>query len=642
MFFVIFLTSSTFIIPQSSFGQKQSLCPPSQNKKAVLFYEKALSARKSSKDYETIKELCEKALEEDSTYAEVYHLLGDVAFRKKDFKTMKASYAAMIELCPDAAPEPHYRLGAYLFETKKYDESVKYLKGFLDFGSVKESLAKDAELMIIRAKLISNPVPFNPEVVKGISTSDPEYLAAITADNDYCYFTRRFEMSNKSSLTPVSVEKFMVAKRQADGTFEKGSPMALPFNFRNTNNEGGPTITIDNQHLFFTVNNGGNFDIYYSDFIKESWTKPESLGNTVNDSVQWDSQPSITSDGKILYFASYRDSTFGTSDIFITGRKNGNGSWSRPVRLNDNINTNGNEKTPFIHPDGKTLYFSSDSLPGMGGQDIFVSKKDASGNWGKAVNIGYPINTENDEVGFFTSTDGKTGYFASNNIGGTGGYDLYSFEIPQQARAEKVLMVSGHIRDDDNEIPYAAKIELKNITTNEITDVEYDTLTGKYASVVLFNNDYIMTVKKDSAAFTSKYFEHADSSNAKPVKVNLDVKRIELGKAYTLNDILFDTDSYELKEMSKHVIKDFSEFLSKNPRVRVAIHGHTDNVGNAQENLTLSDNRAKAVYNFLIQFGISTSRLSYKGFGQTKPEAGNDTEEGRARNRRTEFVILSK
>ncbi|MFI5218971.1 MAG: OmpA family protein [Bacteroidia bacterium] len=642
LFIYFFALHSLFIIYHSSlFAQKASPCPLSQNKKAISYYDKAVSAKKSSKDYETIKEWCEKAIEEDTTFADPYLLLGNAAWFKKDFKTMKEAYKSLIETCPDASPEPHYRLGSYLYDTKKYDEAVKYLKGFLDFGSTaKEKQVKDAEQMIARAKLMANPVPFYPKPVKGVSTSDPEYLAIISADNEFCYFTRRFEMQTKSSLTPVSVEKFIQATRQPDGEFDNGKPMDWPFNLRNTNNEGGPTISLDNQHLYFTVNNNGNFDIYYTDWKTDGWDPIKNLGDNVNDSLQWDAQPSISSDNKTLYFASYRDSVYGTSDIFVTKRKNG--KWSDPVKLSSKINTNGNEKSPFIHPDDKTFYFSSDSLPGMGGFDIYMCKRDSNGNWGTPANLGYPINTEADEVGFFVSTDGKKGYFASNNLNSTGGYDIYSFELPEKVRPEKTLMLSGQFRDENNEIPYAAKIELKNISTDQVMDVEYDSNTGKYAKAVLFDSDYILTIKQKDYAFNSKYFAVDDSINSKPVRLDLDIKKIELGNAYTLNDILFDSDSYELKEMSKRVIEDFSEFLKENPKVNVAIHGHTDNEGGEQNNLTLSSNRARAVYNYVIKQGINAARLSYKGFGQTRPVASNTDEIGKAKNRRTEFVIISK
>lgn len=629
------------ILPFFANSQKPSICPPPSSPKAKSYFDKAVSARKLGKKYEQVKELAFKAVEEDTAYADAWKLIGDMAYSMRDYKVMKEAYRKLIEVCPDASPEPHFRLGSYLYDTKKYAECETYLKSFLDFGSqAKEEQIKRAELLLVRAKLIANPVPFNPVLVKEISTSDPEYLAVISADNEQCFFTRRFEMTSKSELTPLSVEKFMIAKRKQDGNFERGEPLPLPFNSRNTNNEGGPTITIDNSIIYFTVNQGGNFDICYSEWKKDAWGPITNMGNEVNDPKQWDSQPSISSDGKTLYFASFRDSVNRTSDIYVTRKLNG--QWSKAKPLSSVINTNGNEKSPFIHPDKKTLYFSSDSLPGMGGFDIFVSRMDDNGKWSKPVNLGYPINTEGDEVGFFVSTDGRTGYFASNTIRTGSGYDIYSFEIPEGVKPEKVLMVTGTLMDERKDVPKAAKIELKNITTNDITDLEYDTLTGRYASVVPFKDDYMLTVKKDNAAFVSAYFSKEDTANYAPVKVNFELKKIELGVSYTLPDILFATDSYELSLGSKRVIAEFKEFLDKNPRLHIAINGHTDNSGSAEKNLVLSQQRAKAVYNFLSSLGISASRLSWQGFGQSTPVDTNTTAEGRAKNRRTEFVITAK
>ncbi len=582
-----------------------------------------------------------KAIEEDSNYADAWKLIGDMAYNMKDYKQMKIAYTYLIDICPDASAESHFRLGNYFYSTSQFTQAEIYLKSFLEFGSgTRPAQFKEAELLLVRAKLMSNPVGFHPVPVKEISTPDPEYLAVISADNQFCFFTRRFEMHSKGSLTPLSVEKFMIAQRQPDGLFSRGEPLPAPFNSRHTGNEGGPSVTIDNRILYFTVNVDGNFDICSSEWIKDSWGPITNLGESVNDPRQWDSQPSISPDGKTLYFASFRDSITQTSDLFVSRKING--TWSKAEPLSHVINTNGNEKSPFIHPDGRTLYFSSDSLPGMGGFDIFVSQLDDNKNWSTPRNLGYPINTDADEVGFFVSTDGKTGYFASNTLKETGGYDIYSFEIPDPVRPDKVLMVSGTLQDEKKEVPKAARIELTNITTNAVTNVEYDTLTGRYASVVPFKDDFMLTVKKEDAAFNAVYFSKEDSVNYAPVKADFELKKIDIGIAYTLPDILFATDSYELTLGSRRVISEFKEFLSHHRLLKVEIDGHTDNTGNAEKNLLLSQQRAKAVYNFLISLGISASRLSWHGFGQTKPIDTNETELGKARNRRTEFVITGK
>ncbi len=633
-----FLCIFYFVTHLNANGQGVKLCPSSNSKKAIKLFEEAKDAKKSKADYKSVKDLLNNSTEEDTAFAEPWLMLGDLAYAKKDWITMKKAYTRLFELCPDADAVAYYRLGVYLFDAKKYEEAVPPLKTFLQFAIDDETKNKETETLLFRAGMIANPVPFKPEIVKGISTADPEYLAIISPDDEFCFFTRRYEEEKKSSLTPASAEKFMVAKRHITGDFDKGEPMPFPFNQQTVNNEGGASISKDNRFIYFTKNDNGNFDLFYSEKVKGKWGEIKNLGPNVNDNRQWDSQPSLAPDGKTLYYASYRDSVYGTSDIFQTTKLNG--TFSKSERLS--FNTNGNEKSPFIHPDNTTFYFSSDSLPGMGGFDIYMMKRNESGKWGKPVNLGYPINTEADEVGFFVSTDGSKGYFASNKLSGSGGYDIYSFDLPQDKKPERVLFVKGQLKDENDEIPLAAKIELRNISSSEIIEIEYDTLTGNYATVVLFNSDYIMTVKKEGAAYNSQYFSKNDTTNNGVITADLDVKKINVGEAYKLNDILFATNSADLTESSKNVILDFAAFLHENQRVTVSIHGHTDTEGDATLNMKLSTERAKAVYDFIVKSGIAAGRISYKGFGQSKPVALNDTEEGKSKNRRTEFVVIGK
>jgi outer membrane protein OmpA-like peptidoglycan-associated protein len=634
LFLTIIFCLTAFIVNAQVKNLKR--CPQSNSKEANKKTDEAESLLKGNKDFDKAKELCLKAIEADSSFAKPYLLLGDAAYRKKDFKTMASAYKGLVAVCPEAGVQAAYRLATYYYETKNYEQSALYYKSFLDFSPEDTLAIDDATIKLFRANAFMHPVDFKPQQVKGLSTPDPEYLPIISADNELCFFTRRFEFQSRNMLTPTSVEKFMISIFK-NGEWERGEPLEYPFNKQNTGNEGGPAITIDNLHLYFTVNAKGNFDIYSSDFTPKGWTEPKSIG-AANDPKLWDSQPTISPDNRTLYFASFRDSITQTSDIYVSHKTDG--VWSAALSLPPPINTAKNEKSPFLHPDGKTLYFSSDGLPGMGGYDIFMSKLDENGNWGKPVNLGYPINTDADEIGFFVSTDGKKGYFASNKFG-TGGYDIYSFDLYEAARPDKVVLFKGTLKDEAEEVPDGARIEVKNIASKKITQIDYDSFTGKYAGVVQANSDYMLTVKKDDYAFNSKVI-HADDSIQTPFEINFDLKKMKEGQAYNLNDILFAKDSYQLTELSKEVIRDFGEFLKNNPTLRVAIYGHTDNDGRPEDNLVLSKNRAKAVYEFLISQGIAASRLTSEGFGQTKPVISNATEKGKSQNRRTEFVVLKK
>ena len=634
-----FLIALNLLGSTSVWGQKKSICPPTESKKAEKHLEQAKEARNDKKPYTTVKALCEKALNEDSLYADAWKLWGDAAWQSRKDEEMAKAYIKLLEICPDVSPDIYYRVADHLFHTKSYATAINYYRSFLDFPKVKEDNARDAEQKITRAGFMIKPVPFDPKPLPGVCGPDPEYLAIISPDQDLCFFTRRFEEQKKGALTPVSVEKFMLSKK-TEGGFEKGEPMPWPFNKAGSNNEGGATITIDNRHLYFTVNKNGNFDIYSSDEANGSWSEPGSVGSGVNHPERWESQPCISPDGKKLYFVTIRDSVNQTSDIYIS-TKSSDGTWGKAIPLDGTINTSGNEKTPFIHPDNRTFYFSSDRHPGLGGYDIFMSKIQANGSFSTPVNIGYPINTEADELGFFVSTDGRRGYFASNQIKGSGGYDIYSFDMPEHARPDKVLFIKGELKGSDDEPPGAASLQLKNTTTQEITEVAYDSLSGRYASVVLFDDDYILTVKKKGFAYTSAYFSAADSTNPEPRKVDLQLRPTEKGSTHRLNDILFQTGSAELTRQDQAVLRDFAGYLKENPSMKLEVHGHTDNIGNPEQNRLLSEERAKRVYQFLIENGIQSNRLSYKGFGINNPVADNSTEKGRALNRRTEFVILS-
>lgn len=615
-------------------------CSKSDNKKAIKFFDESKSLFQSRK-YEDANKSIQKAIDEDPEFGDAYFLQGNIALKRKDDKTMEQSFKKAIEICPEADPETYFQLGWFYFDLKKWVEAEPVLKKFLEFDRINEEHGKKAELMLLRSSLYAHPVPFKPALVKDISSPDPEYLPYISPDNELAFFTRRFELKDKNMLTAQSVEKFMIAHLQSSGIYDRGNPMEEPFNKSANNNEGGATITIDNKHLFFTVNTKGNFDICSSDFIDGKWTEIKNLGPNVNDAKQWDSQPSISSDGKVLYFASARDSLSGI-DIYKS-QKEENGNWSKAVKLASKINTNGNDKSPFIHSDSRTLYFSSDSLPGLGGYDIYKSQMDEKGNWSKPINLGYPINTEADEVGFFVSTDGKNGYFSSNKLNnGVGGFDIYTFELYPEARPDQVYFQKGDLNGLKNEEHVQATIEVKDALTKKVTKVDVDSITGEYSLIVNFKNDLLISIKKEGYAFESNYVSSKDTTNLGVQKVDIELKKLEVGAQYTINDILFGTNSIELNDTIKTVLDEFALYLNQNEKLHVALNGHTDNIGNPNDNLILSENRAKAVLEYLASRGINKSRLTYKGFGETKPIASNSSEEGRAKNRRTVFLVTSK
>jgi len=496
--------------------------------------------------------------------------------------------------------------------------------------------------------MIKNPVPFAPKVVDGISTRENEYLPILSPDNQMALFTREIKLEpGRNSLFRETKlkEKFLYSLRDSLGAFAAGEEMPEPFNIND--NEGGATLTADNNTLYYTVCKYDNVkkylncDIYYSEFAGYYWSEIKSVSSKINLPGSWESQPTISPDGRTLYFVSDRSGGFGGYDIYRS-IKGETGDWGTPINLGPLINSTGNEKSPFLHPDEKTLYFSSDGWMGLGGYDVFFVRQDEHGMWTKPRNIGYPINSTEDEVGFFVSTDGTQGFFASNKFNGKGGWDLYSFDLYDAARPEKVLFIKGNVKSEFSAEPLKAHIELKNLETKKISNIPMDTITGNYVAVAPFNSDYIMTVKKAGHVYESKYIAKVDSMFKLPAKVDIEMKPIELNKSYRINDIYFPFNSFDLTNESKVVLDQLIDFLHENQSISIEIQGHTDNIGTDASNLKLSESRAQSVYNYLVEKDVSATRLSYKGFGKSVPVAGNDTGEGRAKNRRTVFVITRK
>ena len=606
--------------------------------------------------------LLKEVIDVDAEFAPAYYYLGCINVFKKDNNLTAAEkyFKKAIELCPDGMHDAYFQLGKIYFGLDKYDQAEFNLKKYLDKPEeiTDDSIQMEAKGMYDWAKtameLLSKPVSFNPTIVPGISSKFDEYLVIISPDNEKAFYTRRIEERNVNSWASEMEfkEKFFVSNRKpqpgkqlSEIPFDAGQAMPDPFNMNL--NEGGATVTIDNKELIYTIchmpeqnsqDQYINCDLYYTRFEFGGWSDIIPL-DAVNTKDNWESQPSISSDGKTLYFISDRPGGIGGYDIY-TSTRDENGNWSAPQNMGKTINSKGNEKSPFIHTDSQTLYFSSEGRPGMGGYDIYYARMDDNGTWQKPVNIGYPINSKYDDVGFFVSTDGKYGYFGSNNMSeGLGGWDFYSFELYEEARPEKVLFVKGTVKNEQDDKPVEAKIEIKNLTTKEIKEIPIDQETGEYVAAIKFESDFMLTVKKPDFVYESTYISKEDTSFAEPTSVNVDLEPVQLGKAYRMKDIYYESSSADLTAESKKVLDEFTEFLLENPNIKVKIQGHTDDVGSDAFNLTLSENRAHSVYNYLVSKGISSSRLSYKGYGETQPVDTNDTEAGRAMNRRTEFLV---
>jgi outer membrane protein OmpA-like peptidoglycan-associated protein len=644
---------------------------PEPKKKAVKIYNSARIASTFQERYSLLLD----AIKTDPNYLEAYDELAAINEKKAANATdpRKARQHInrgvdylnkIIEICPEYRNfYASLKLGTYYFGIREYLMAKPYFQQVMASSSTfkKDERYAYERLQDIEAyeQLIHDTVPFNPQKVVGPSTKHNEYLPMLSPDNRYLYFTRKMPDETKAAFDAGDKELFIRSRRIGKGKFTGGIPMPTPFNLGQY--QGGVSISVNNKLLFITLvdvipyqgkNRAGykrlfdNADIFFSEFKDGIWTKLESIGSNINTPTTWEAQPSISSDNKTLYFTRVMDPFGGDMDIYKSERQP-NGSWGDPINLGAPINTPGDEKSPFMHSDSYTLYFSSTGHIGLGGYDIFYSKMDdKTGIFQKPTNIGYPINTEKDEHGFVVSKNGDKAYYgAAEGEGNNKDLNIYSFDLYEEARPEKVVFVNGEILNNNGEVPEGAKVMLKNTKTDKEVEAVIDQETGDYVAVMTVKEgeDIMLTAKKKGYAFSSQLISSDKIVIGKAVKTRkTEIKPIEVGEAYRINDINFATNSYQITPRIMKVLDEFIDFLNTNPSLKIDINGYTDNVGNPKDNVSLSENRAKAVYDYLIIEEIDPKRLSYKGFGEKNPIISNKTPEGRAKNRRTEFVIIEK
>lgn len=625
LFLTLFVYSCASSQPLPEAGTK--------NKKAQQLMDQAINLNKAG-EYMLALDKVNEAIKKDDEFINAYMLKGDILIFLQQYDEAVKTFDKILSIKPDYVKAYYNKANAYV-KAQKYAEAKQTLEKFKTYPYW-EKMKKDVEHLLaicdFASYSLANPVPFSPKNLgPNVNTAAHEYHPGLTADQQKLFFTRMLPGPNEDFYESVLV----------DTVWQKARNLGAPVNSRD--NEGTVSVSTDGQYIFFTAcgraDTKGSCDIYFTRLDGDRWGNPINMQNPVN-SISWESQPSLSYDGVNIYFCSNRPGGYGGHDIWVTTFENNR--FTEPVNLGPEINTEGEEQSPFIHTDNKTLYFSSTGHPGMGEGDIFYAKKDAEGKWQKPVNIGYPINTPADELGLMVDRSGKWAYITSDMPGGYGGWDIYTFELYPGARPESSTYAKGDVYDADTKEKLEANVELVELSTGKtVISSRSNKKTGEFLMVLQPNNDYMLNVNKEGYLFYSENFGLKEFPSDQPSVMSVPLKKIGLNGKVILKNVFFDTDKFDLKEESKAELNKLVALLKANPKMKIEIGGHTDNTGNKQKNITLSQNRAKSVYDYLVKNGIDAARLSYKGYGDSQPIADNKTDEGRRQNRRTEFTIMS-
>jgi outer membrane protein OmpA-like peptidoglycan-associated protein/tetratricopeptide (TPR) repeat protein len=618
------------INPIYSLGQNKYY---SKSKKAIKNFETAFQ-HYNLKEFEAAKENLIEAINTDKQFIDAYILFGEIATEENQKDTAIFYYLKAISIKSDYNPLMYLRLADLQKETGKYSEAIKNYQIFISNAKKKIDYSSYVNLKLKQCnfalELMKNPVAFNPvNIGPEINTKISEYWPSLTADDSMLVFTSSDREINSQEDLYFSIKqngKWLQAKK-----FD---------NQINTNqSEGAQTISADGKTMIFTAclrkDGLGSCDLYWSQKKGSKWSIPINMGSPINSGYK-ETQPCLSSNGKVLYFVSNRPGGKGKFDIWMSMRE-GKNRWGQPINLGDSINTTEDENSPFVHYDNQTIYFSSEGHQGMGGSDLFISKKNIKGEWQKASNLGYPINTCYNEESIVITANGNLGLISTNIKGTYGQKDIYQFLTPPLIRPNKVIFIKGKIFDAKTFENISAEIDISNSTGTEIFKTESDEISGEFLICLSPQNNYAFNVNKPGYMMYSENYFLNDSG----IYIKIPLQRIEQGSEAILKNIFFELNSYQLKTESFAELDKMIDFINLN-KLRIQIQGHTDNQGTESYNQKLSENRAKAVYEYLIKGGIDKKRLDFKGYGFSTPIADNNTREGQAKNRRTAFKIISK
>ncbi len=625
-------------LSSATIASAQVYDPEHVNAKAVSVYEKSLDLLRNGQIAEAAP-LLAQSIKLDSNFVDAYlSLAGALGQLKKYEQSIKLYEKARQK---DSAYFVIYNLpySINLAGAEKFDEALDAVNAFLKYPKLNDRSIKSGQYrkrcyeFAINYALQHKDAHYNFSPVNlgdSVNTAQSEYYPSVTVTDSLLVFTRLGNHNREDFIESSITKKGFGQWKMIDGDINIET------------NKGALSVSQDGEWMVFagelsTQAGYKSFDIYISYYTPQGWSEPQNAGPNINTDY-YESGPTLSPDKRALYFVSNRPGGYGGRDLYVSYRQP-NGKWGVAVNMGPDINSAGDEQAPFIHADNQTLYYTSDGLPGYGGSDLFVVRKKLNGEWGKPENLGAPINTIENEGSLAVSADGLTAYYASDRSDSRGGLDLYKFDLRPDIRPYRTLYVKGKVIDKKTNKTLPSSVELTdNSNNNTLMKVQTDEL-GEYFITLPTGKDYTFTVNRKGYLFYSELYTLSNKEADSVYKKDIYLQPVELNVVSTFNNILFATNSFELPNAGFIELDKLLQVLTENPSLKVEISGHTDNVGKQEDNLKLSANRAKAIVDYLVSKGIAAGRMSYKGYGSSQPVADNDTEAGKAKNRRTTFTV---
>lgn len=636
IFFLVFM-----ILTPDSFSQGFH----TESNRALKFYNEGVTSF-DFMDYPKAEAYLKEAISIDNSFYEAYMMLGELLSKQKRYSEASANFKMAVRLDSLFFKPVFFNLATAEMYSGDYENAQIHFKVYIEQPGMSEknktNALKNIENCKFAIKAIKNPVPFNPiDVGPGINTRDDEYWPSITADGQMLMFTRQGRPSEDQTSFSLNQEDFYMSFL-SDSSWQTAVNAGGPLNTRQ--NEGAQTISSAGNYIYFTACDRpgglGSCDIYFSSFSDGVWSQPTNVKFPVNTSY-WESQPSINADGKMLIFSSSRPGGSGGKDLWYS-ILNSQNTFSTPVNLGKTINTDGDEMSPFIHFDGRTLYFASDGRIGMGGFDIYRTRLNEDSTWTEPQNLGYPINTYNEESGLVIESSGQKAYFSSIRDK-TKGKDIFYFNLYESIRPDPVSYLKGKVFDKETGQMLKADYELINLSTDKIAVKSSTDVTGNFLVCLPSGYNYGLNVIKTGYLFYSENFMFEGQHSAvEPFIKKINLNPIKVGEKMLLANVFYEVDSWQLKKESMAELSNLLKLLNENKDLIIEIGGYTDSTGTDKYNISLSEKRAQSVVTYLVNNNISPNRLKFRGYGNTSPIGDNLTPEGRKLNRRTEVKVLGR